>query len=41
MRVGRIAYGVRFVSESKLLVMFVTLDGEGTAVNIWERHKME
>jgi hypothetical protein len=28
------------VSDSEVLIMFVTLDGEGTARNISERHKI-
>ena len=40
MRVGRTAEGVEVVSDSEVLVVFVTPDGEGTARNISERHKM-
>jgi hypothetical protein len=31
---------MRVVSDSEVLVMFVTLDGEGTARNISEWHKI-
>jgi hypothetical protein len=33
------AEGVRFVSDSEVLIMFLTVDGEGTARNISEGHK--
>jgi hypothetical protein len=34
MRICSTAEGVRVVSDSKVLIMFVTLDGEGIARNI-------
>ena len=40
MRIGSTAEGVEDVSDSELLVVFVTPDGEGTARNISERHKI-
>jgi hypothetical protein len=33
------AEGVRFVSDSEVLTMFLTVDCEGTARNISEAHK--
>ena len=38
MCVGRTAEGVKVVSDSEVLVMFVRVEGEGTARNISERH---
>jgi hypothetical protein len=35
MRICRKAERLSVVSESELLVMFVTADGEGTAGNVW------
>jgi len=40
MCVGRTAEWVSAVSDSEVLVMFVTVDGEITARNISVRHKM-
>jgi hypothetical protein len=40
MRICRTAEGVSFVSDSEVLVVFVTPDGEGTARNISEWHKI-
>ena len=40
MRIGRTAEGVEVVSDSEVLVAFVTLDGEGTARSTSERHKI-
>jgi hypothetical protein len=39
MCVGRILEALSVVSDSKILVMFVTLDGEDVAKNISERHQ--
>jgi hypothetical protein len=36
----RTAGKVRIVSDSEMLCMFVTPDGEGNARNIWEWHKV-
>jgi len=36
----RTAESLRVVSDSEVLVMFVTADGEGTAGNISERHEI-
>jgi hypothetical protein len=38
--VCRTEEGMRDVTESEVLVMFVTLDGKDTARNISERHKI-
>jgi hypothetical protein len=40
MCVGRILEGLSVVSDSEVLVMFVTLDGEYLGKNISERQKM-
>jgi hypothetical protein len=40
MRNGRTAKIVRIVSESELLVMFITVDVEGNGINISESHKI-
>jgi hypothetical protein len=40
MCVGRKAVLVSVVSESKLLVMFVTIDGEGTTRKISEKYNL-
>jgi hypothetical protein len=37
---GRTAEWVSVVSNSEVLVMFVTVDGEGTARNVSVRHKI-
>jgi len=39
MRICRTGEGVRVWCDSKVLVMFVTLDGERTTRNISERRK--
>jgi hypothetical protein len=40
MRIRRTGEWVSVVSDGALLVVFVTPDGEGTARNISERHKI-
>jgi len=40
MRICRTVENVRIVSDSKVLVTFVTLDTEGNARNVSELHKI-
>jgi hypothetical protein len=40
MRICSTAEGLSVVSEREVLIMFITFDGEGTARNISERHKI-